>query len=479
MNKILINVLIGLTLAGCASEQYENIVRENDEVQQQITDKTTYIKQDKVQFIEKPPLMLSTIEEKVDQKWLSEEVTISDTGRPLSIVLEEVMSGVDIPIYFSENVDPNKEVSLNFSHTRQNVLNLISRVSGYGIEVKNGRLEVTKYVTKVYPLNLPSGTMSGQLGSQGETSGEDSIRVEGQYLNIQYDETDITTEVSESIIKFLGGDDEARNRVGVLPSLSSISVTATPDQMQTIDKVVKTYQDELSKQVYLEIQMIEFRSNLGTERGIDWNIVKETGSGSLKFFIPGTNTVSQDAGYGFGFSGTGKWSGTESFIKVLEKQGSVSTQTPITAMLLNNQPAKLTQQRREPYLYEASSESSEGVVSASVTREVETEGVDMMVNAKVQDDHVFLRISGQLKKIDERETKTVQQIDLGFLHTQDVEITFANKVRYGQTYVIASVKQSSKTAERSTNFFSTLFGGTGSQDDTTETLVLLTPRKAM
>ncbi|MCG6364495.1 hypothetical protein K6U31_16045, partial [Vibrio fluvialis] len=103
----------------------------------------------------------------------------------------------------------------------------------------------------------------------------------------------------------------------------------------------------------------------------------------------------------------------------------------------------------------------------------------MMINAKVSDEYAFLRISGQLRKIESRDTKKVQQIDLGMISTQSSEITFANKARYGQTYVIASVKQSSKTAESSKNFWSTLFGGTGSRNRTTETLVLLTPRKAM
>ncbi|WP_234497938.1 hypothetical protein [Vibrio maritimus] len=57
------------------------------------------------------------------------------------------------------------------------------------------------------------------------------------------------------------------------------------------------------------------------------------------------------------------------------------------------------------------------------------------------------------------------------------EITFANKLRYGQTMAIASVKLTSTTAEQTKNFWTSLFGITGSKSNTTETLVLLTPRK--
>ena len=318
--------------------------------------------------------------------------------------------------------------------------------------------------------------MYGQLGSQGsQTEGEATI--EGQYLNVKYSDVDITTEVANDIKSLLGGGEKAQGAVSASVSLSSITVTATPDQMLAVQTLIDHYQAELSKQVVLDVQVLEFRSNLGTERGVDWNVVRDTGDGLVQFFIPGTNTVSKQAGYGVAFQGSGKWSGTEALIKVLEKQGSVSTQTPITAMVLNNQPARITQQTLEPYIYEASSESSEGVVSASVTRREEVEGVDFMATANVQPEYVWLRLSGQLQKITARETQTVENIDLGFLTKQKSEITFANKLRYGQTYVIASVKQTSKVAEKTKNFWSDLLGGTGSQDTSVETLVLLTPRK--
>ena len=277
--------------------------------------------------------------------------------------------------------------------------------------------------------------------------------------------------------KVLGGGELAKQSISVSPALSSVTVKATIDQMQDIEYVIDHYQRELSKQVTIDIQMIEFRSNLGTERGIDWNIVKDTGNGLLQFFIPGTSTISEGAGYGLAFTGTGKWTGTQSFIKVLEQQGSVATQTPITAMILSNQPAKVTQQHIIPYIYEASSESSEGVISASVTRKTEVEGVDMMINTIVQDEYVSLRISGQLQKITNRSTEKVGDIALGMLSTQKSEITFANKLRYGQTYVIASVKQATTTAEQTKSFWMEWFGGTGTRNETIETLVLLTPRK--
>ncbi|MGL1255035.1 hypothetical protein ACSTLX_25105, partial [Vibrio parahaemolyticus] len=185
---------------------------------------------------------------------------------------------------------------------------------------------------------------------QGSTNGDDSVRVEGQYLNVEFDEVKITQEVATTIKDLLGGKKATDSVVTVSPNTTTLVVKTTPDKMQDVQRVFDHYQAELSKQVLLDIQVLEFRSNLGTERGIDWNVVRDTGDGVLQFFVPGTDTVSEGAGYGLAFQGSGKWDGTQSFIKVLEKQGSVSVQTPVTAMVLNNQPAKITQQRIVPYI---------------------------------------------------------------------------------------------------------------------------------
>ncbi len=477
MKKLIISALIGAFLFGCTSTEYKETLEKNQQIQDTIAKHTQLAKPPKVTYVKKPPVFIEPVTETLDRRWLKEPITVNVYQRPLSLVLEEVMFETGVPIYFGEGVSPNKPVTLNFSQERENVLNLISRDSGYGIEVNNDRLEVTKTITRVFALNIPTGEVSGQLGSQGNTAGEDSVRIEGQYLNVVFDEVQVIDEVATTLKELLGGEDSDDSTVTVSPNTTTVIVKTTPDKMNEVQRVIDHYQAELSKQVLLDIQVLEFRSNLGTERGIDWNVVKEVGDGTLQFFVPGTTTLSQGAGYGLAFTGSGDWSGTQSFIKVLEKQGSVATQTPVTALVLNNQPAKITQQRVEPFIYEASSESSEGVVSASVTRSEEAEGLDMMVSANVKPDHVWLRISGQLQKIVSRRTEQVQQIDLGFLTRQKSEITFVNKLRYGQTFVIASVKQTSSTAEQTKNFFSSLFGGTGTSNDTVETLVLLTPRK--
>ncbi|WP_240695005.1 hypothetical protein [Vibrio parahaemolyticus] len=75
--------------------------------------------------------------------------------------------------------------------------------------------------------------------------------------------------------------------VRVVPGLTAITVRTTPSRMAQVRRLIDTYQAELTKQVFLDIRVLEFRSNLGKDQGIDWNLVKDVGDGTLNFIIPG------------------------------------------------------------------------------------------------------------------------------------------------------------------------------------------------
>ncbi len=85
--------------------------------------------------------------------------------------------------------------------------------------------------------------------------------------------------------------------------------------------LIHVFKKEFQHQTFFDIQVLEFRSNHGKERGIDWNVLRDIGSatGSLEFVIPGTNTISQGSTYGLAFKGAGKWDGRLSGNRKKEK----------------------------------------------------------------------------------------------------------------------------------------------------------------
>lgn len=497
--KLISTMLIGLIVSGCASQSFKDADKENDKVHNKISSYTAPSEREQVKYIKKPPISITPITHKEYIPWLEDYVTINAGDTPLSMVLSHVLVGTSVQVDFDEDINPNTPITVSFSGRRGDVLNLIGREARASLVPHNNNLQVVKYISKSYELNIPTGRYSAQLGEQstsGGSDGEDNPKTKGQFIKVAYDDISVLDDIangikailkkekieqfstdSNSFVQSNAGDEDLVGDVQVVPSLSSISVKTTPERMRKVDRLIDTYQHELSKQVLLNIQVIEFRSSEGTETGIDWNVVRQTSEGALQFFVPGTTTISQSAGYGLAFMGSGKWDGTSTFIKVLEKQGKVSTETPVTALVLNNQPARISQALTKPYLSEIKSESNDSQISTTVTRDNVVEGVDMMVTPNVKNQYVWLRISGKLTKIAGERTEIVEDTNLQFYDTRGSDISFTNKLRYGQTYVIASVKQSSTTSEGTKSFWTYLFGGTGTKKDTVETLVLLTPTR--
>ena len=490
MKESLLAIAIIVSISGCVSQGYTDAVNDNSKVQGQITELTTYKPSPKVTRLSSPPVSLDTIEISNHPLWLDKDVSIGISNLPLSVVLSILMDGTGAVVSYDSGVSPNSIVSLSYKGKLGDALDVLVGENDYAVKVSDERLTVIGFENETFKITLPSGVYSGQLGSQGTSkeSGGDTggnPRVEGQFMNVAYESVNTFKEIENGILSILPKDgvgdkvnEVETSSVQVIPSLSIINVRTSPNRMKQVRSFVDAYQRELNKQVVLEIQVLEFNSNLGKEQGIDWSLARDIGSGSIKFFIPSTSKISNSSGGGIAFEGTGKWDGTTALIKALEKQGSVSTTTPITGLILNNQPSKISQTSTIPFLSEIKVESTEGVISTEVKRDKLSTGVDLMVTPNVHDDFVWLRISGKLSKITNDENEKVGDTSLRFLSTQESEITFTNKLKYNQTYVIASVKQNRTEGKKEKMFGLDILGSQASVVENTETLVLLTPRRA-
>lgn len=481
-----------MLLNGCVSQDYLDHKANADQVQKQMEDARSKnaTPLGTVQYLTKPPALATPIKQDKAPKWLQQEVRIKANQLPLSLVLSMLVQGTNVEVSFDPDVNPNTPITVNTRASRKSILNLISSLTHYGLTPEQDSLTVGYYQTETFVLTIPSGANSAQQGSQSEESSSDdegdtsTTKVDGQYITTVYNNTEITTEIAkavEAVLKDESEDDgdELVGDVRVVPGLTAITVRTTPSRMAQVRRLVDTYQAELTKQVFLDIRVLEFRSNLGKDQGIDWNLVKDVGDGTLNFIIPGTSATSDlvSSSSGLAFQGTGKWDGTTAFIKALEQQGTVSTDTPIGVLTISSQPARISPTVKTPYLSDISTEVTDTTTSTSTTRGNVVEGIDMMVNTNVKDDFVWIRTAGKLTKSAGDSTETIDDARLRFISTRSADLSFTNKLRYGQTVIIGSVKQQTQTANKSSSFG---FDGLGSQvsgQETVETLILLTPRR--
>lgn len=494
-NSLWLVVMISSSLlTGCevlGLNEFGKRNQESGEVRAQIDTLRVVSDIDKVERIEQPPAWLEPLSQKTDIDYLQKRVryTTPNQGELLSRVLDDVLGQFGKSAWYGESVNPDAKVNLEYQGSIAGLLNQIERQLDIGFTPQGEQLSVEQFVSRTFELELPPGVINDQLGStagNNESGDEEgSAKVEGQFVTLTNNDVDTFQDVAQGIQAILKSglnDSSTEDLVGsvqAIQSLSRIVVRTTPTRMAQVIDLVSEAKASLGKQVLLEAQVLEFRSNLGHNRGIDWSLVRDIGAGhSLNFFIPGTDLLTQTASPGLAFTGGGKWSGSTALINALNQQGQVSTETPITILVQNHQTNHITQERVVEFMENLSSDSSEGVVSTDTERGKRREGVDFIVVPNIQRDHVYLRLSGMLTKIEALEPQVVGGETLIFPQMREAKINFANKLKYGQTIVIASVSQTDTTTEENTFLGIPFLGGNSAVKQRVDTLVLLTPRRA-
>ncbi|WP_237156005.1 type II secretion system protein GspD [Photobacterium phosphoreum] len=479
----LVALISSIIMSGCVSQHYLDAEATSAKIAHKMDEVRPTGRLENVISINRPPINPNPTYIGDSIAWLAENINIDVRNVPLTAVIDTLMAGTSVNVVMGNDINQAVPITLKKQGTRKEIINALSNQTGYGFSTSQSQLNIQRFVSKTFVINLPTGTMSGQQGSQGEQKGDgDKATTEGQFVNVTYSGQNTFDDIANAVSSFLKAEDGKKNigDVRAVKSMGSIIVRTTPTRMAQVENVIQTFQKELSKQVLLEIQVLEFRSNRKHETGIDWTVAKEMGSasGMLKFMVPGsTATASGSSAAGLAFIGTGKWDGTSALIKVLEQQGTVSTATPVNLRTISTQPAYISQVTDIPYLSNVSTNTTETSTTTSTERDKKVVGVDMMTTANVQNGFVYLRVAGRLTKVASDEREQVGNAMLRFIGIRKSDLNFVNKLRYGQTVVIGSVKQVVTTSDRTSAFDLDGLGMQATDSHTIETIILLTPRR--
>ena len=487
-------VLLSITLQGCVSQSYIDNKKESNQLLSTIKKNLENRDYDKVQALDLPPFSTKPLNTNGEPKWLDKRMDYSTNSVGpvgLSSVLKQILeieNGTEPKqIIYGENVNPKVPINLNVKNgTLREVFNLLSIESNYGFSFSEDTVSVEKHIHESFNITLPAGIYSSQMGSQGD-SNDDGTVVEGQFVNVTLDKQNIVKDIAAGIEKILldtifnpeTGEEVKRSigSVSYITGMTEIDVVTTPGRMVKVQKFVKSKLDQLSRQSILDFRIIEYRSFSGAERGVDLNVVRDIGSGTLQFINQASQFSSGSEMFGFGFKGINGWDGTTAFIKALETVGNVSTDRPIYQPALNNQPVRVTQQKLIPYKYTVKSLNNEGIVTSDIVRKTETEGIDLSVVTNATDDALWVRVTGLFKTIIDDKEEVVQDTTLRFITPNQSKINFVGKLKYGHTYIISRVAQKQVSGEKGENFGTSLAGSNVAKKEYVETMILLTPRR--
>ncbi|MEZ8996555.1 hypothetical protein AB6E18_25570, partial [Vibrio sp. 10N.247.311.46] len=198
----LIGVL--LSLSGCETLGLNEYDKRNDESASVLSDIERHRHREslKVERIEQPPASLIPIERRTDTDYLSKTVRVSTpaSGLPLNMVLSDVLSPLDKQAWFGAGVSPNTRVRIQHDGSLSTLLNDIERQLNVGFTPKGDTLNVERFVSRTFELELPPGMLSDQIGSGESSEGGDdeeaSAKVDGQYVTLSSSNVDVFGEVA-------------------------------------------------------------------------------------------------------------------------------------------------------------------------------------------------------------------------------------------------------------------------------------------
>lgn len=361
--------------------------------------------------------------------------------------------------YARDAGSPDRRVPINYTGSLAGLADAVGGLFDYGWEYRDGVIRFLPEVTRTYNIqtthdesefnaSLSNDVDSGSGGSggganatKGSTSAES--KVEGKFK--------IWDELKTSVEKTVG----PRGDVTISRAMSAVTITAAPSVHSQVQQVIDNYNEILSRQVAVTVQVVTvtmsnsdalafdidgfFRSISGRWRGIFTGVRPQIDTNAA-----GINaTVLQTAGQ------LGQFRGSDLLVQSLAEMGNVSVDYNRRAIAMNGQVAPFQNVRRRTFVQELT-QSNTANVGTQVTAKQGTinTGFTFMVLPRIMPgEQIQMRYSMNIASLLGLTSVSIggnqlQQPDLQTLGDSNLAT-----VRSGETLVISAFEQIADEAQ--------------------------------
>ncbi|MGR5347509.1 hypothetical protein [Vibrio mediterranei] len=494
-NKSIIFAVMAVALTGCSMMQNAEFKEQQSVLASSIETHVQDNSFNKVLTLERPPIQLQEIVEQSTPDWLLRDIELVVDNFPLNLVLRDLV-GKGIQIEYGHGVDPIRPVSIYFEGSVEEALNVLSVTVDYGLLAEESKLNVAMQETKTFFIPAVSGDMSYQIGSSG--SGGSGSALEGNISSTgsgdgQYSYTKATDYNAiahiklgvEALLKGVNdeGDVVALGFVEEVPLMSSLVVKTSPRVMGEVEKFINSSIEELSREVVLDIQVIEYLANDNSEVGLDLNgalsyVGNDYGLGVVSPTLGGVVQTGLDFQIGKNVF-NGRLEGTTGLLKYLSTTGKVAVKTQQRVKTSNYQLQEIDLSESMSYISEIETNFADGSSNptVSIKKSEIRDGVKMLVVPTVSKDAVQLRLTGTLSKFLGFENTEVFGVQVKDPRVRQSRFNTSGRYEYNKAIVVTHMRQEvtstegSKTAEVTT--------GVAGSKEIVDTLVVVTPRRTL
>ncbi|WP_177434785.1 MULTISPECIES: PilN family type IVB pilus formation outer membrane protein [unclassified Pseudomonas] len=356
-------------------------------------------------------------------------------------------------------------IKIFYLDTRQFPIYAFNKTGSFNTEVKSG-------------MSASAGT-SGSGGSSGQASSGGS-GVSGESGSNQSTQTVMVSSLMDDI------ENNVRSmltidRMSFSRTTGVMSVTDRPDVLDRVSEYLDTENENITKQVLINVEVISVSLNDKDQYGIDWSLVYKSVSGKWGFGLnntfPGIDGGAVNSTVSILDTASSPWAGSKAIIQALSQQGRVSSYRAPSVTTLNLQTAPLQIGRVRGYLASSSQTQSANVGSTtSLTPGSITSGFNMQMQPLVMPrDKLLLQLAVNMSS-----DPVFGEVSSGGskVQTPNYDIQILNqsvKLRNGQTLVLSGFDQITEDANKSgtgsaSNFW---FGGGGTRKSSRDVVVLI------
>lgn len=419
--------------------------------------------------------------------WYSKEVTVKVSAMPLNKLLSTLFPKAEVSYSFADPELAQELVSMTFKGYRGDLIRAVATQLNWHLEYNEQNVRWSRWQTTEFDVAFIAGASEYFMGNkdatkQAQANGESSPmsaspqRSSEQFSNFRNERLSVWDDL-ERTLQLLVSE---HGVVSLNQSSTSVVVRDTPYHVQAVASYLQQQNERLTRQVAIEVQIIEVNFNDEQQLGIDWQALTKTAGGNavLGLSSGGLGQLSDAvASQVFWQRETGRSAGSELFIQALEQQGLVRINNQPRVVGLNNQIAKIALQDNATYLASAGTTSTANVGATTTLQPgVVTTGFELYLLPSIRDNEVILQLSTELSDLQGiDEVRSGDQL-IQTPHTNRKQFFMQAVIADGQTLLLSGLRNERAKVQAQQSWLSLLLGGQQiEQQSHSETLVLLTP----
>lgn len=473
-------------------------------------------------YVDKTPISLAK-----QPTWLRNKIILRGDQLPFSYYSRTIASGggKDILTHYQVGLDPSSQISVNYSGTVKGALDLLAAKTGFVYTVSGAHIYWQAFITKTFDVAFMPGSVDYQMGKSSSGGGGNSSAgsaaspSQGVVSNIVNDNTDqefsnlkgtisVWKDLRNSIQQMLSPD----GKVMVSESTTSVTVRDRPSNVNLISRYVQNLNHSLSKQVLIKVEVLDVNLSSAYNYGIDWTAVKKTlgqqfilnaNYGTPVSIVPlvGTPPFGNPAGppglptYGT-IAEAGAQTGVTALVQALTQQAKVGIVTQPRVVCLNNQVSVIRITSQRGYLASVQTTSLGGganstnvnnnTVTSQITPGQVVTGLTLYILPKIMANKVYLQVNADLSNLITIQSISSQgngQASASNPQAPIIQVPNLNQKQFnqravigsGDTLILSGFKQIANQTGAMQMFEQQELGGKASEQQSSETIVLITP----